>query len=139
VLTRLDDERGPFEWAFHPQEERAENIAALSSNVPMEDLSTRFEQPPMMPSFPRSPFQASPAESNKVLHDGAIPVITNVLALDRLENWTLQQKQTFLAILRAIDGKRSVRDMKVALQLPPVMVEEALRLLLSWNTIALLS
>ncbi len=81
----------------------------------------------------------SPLGQSGFLHDGAIPVIVNVLALERLEDWTLQQKQSFLAVLRAIDGKRSIRDIKIILQLPPEFVEEALRLLLTWNTIALSS
>lgn len=106
-LCRLDAEKGPFEWIFVPQVPVAEQsgLAGPSSQSPA--------------SAPRSP----------------IPTIIAALPQERLASWTPQQKEILYTLLRAINGARTVEDIKRMLPFASELVDELLRILLELNVI----
>lgn len=106
TLCRFDKEKGPFEWIFKP-------------------LSTASDQPHFT-EIAQSPF---PAQRNSVLR------VISELVPDRLQGWTPQQVDTLYMVLVAIDGKRTIEEVKLAVPLPSDLIDELLRILFELNII----
>jgi hypothetical protein len=106
-LCRLDKEKGPFEWVFLPQAPLAEHasLAGASNHVG--------------PAISRSP----------------VPTIISAIPYERLVAWTPQQKEALHTLLRAINGVRTVEEIKQLLPFSSDLVDELLRILLELNVI----
>ncbi len=106
-LCRLDKEKGPFEWIFLPQVPIAEQL----------------------------PLAGSPNHSGPAIPRSPVPTIISVLPHERLIAWTPQQKEALYTLLRAINGVRTVEDIKHMLPFSPDLVDELLRILLELDVI----
>lgn len=109
MFLQLDKERGPFEWVL------------ISLPAPPRSFSRNFPLPAST-----GPSLSSP-----------VPRKIAALDLDRLENWTYRQKLMLSIVFDAIDGHRSIEDIKNDVPLPPDVVEEALRLLMAMKVIVI--
>lgn len=105
MLMRVDDERGPFEWVLQP-------LPAPSSVMPQEAIT------------PRLPFQDSP-----------VPTPVAVLDVERLEGWSTRHKLMLSMVYDAVDGQRSVKNIKAEVPLPEHLIDDALRILCSLRVI----
>lgn len=76
--------------------------------------------------IPPRPIQGSP-----------IPVSIAHLDLEKLDGWTTRQKMMLSIVFDLIDGQRTIEDIKADAPLPPPIVEEALRVLLSLKVITI--
>jgi hypothetical protein len=112
IFIRVDNERGPFEWTFQTQ-----NAAQANPSPASEAQSTN----------------SAPARAE--LSDSLTPVVVAPLPWDRLGNWTLEQKQMLYNVWRAVDGRHTVQEIKASVGLPPQVVEELLKILLSFHII----
>ena len=105
TLIRVDNERGPFEWKL-----------------------TTLPEPP----------SSKPGEEMPVseMHS-PIPRKTALLdrELERLTGWTSTQKYMLSAVYDAIDGRRTIDEIKREVPLTPGGVNEALRILLALRVI----
>jgi hypothetical protein len=108
TLIRIDDERGPFEWHLIP-----------------------LPAPPTMPAPPVQPV------SSYTILQSPIPQVTAVLNLDILHGWSTSHKMMLSVVYEAIDGQTSIDILKQTVPLPPHIVEEALRILLSLKCITI--
>lgn len=106
-LCRLDREKGPFEWIFIPQASTAEQLTL-----------------PGAPNQSTSSFQRSP-----------VPTIISALPQERLVAWTPQQKEALYTLLRAINGARTVEDIKHMLPFSANLVDELLLILVELDVI----
>jgi hypothetical protein len=61
------------------------------------------------------------------------------LPLEKLDGWTYSQKMMLSIVFDAIDGQRTIEDIKANTPLPPSVVEEALRVLLALQVITISS
>lgn len=108
LLTRLDSEKGPFEWTLTPL-------------------------PPLPPSLPVTP----PVKSPRPKSNSPIPGRIAILDLEKLEGWTYKQKTMLSLVFDAVDGRHTVEEIKANVPLPPAIVEEALRILVVLKVISL--
>lgn len=107
MLIQLDNERGPFEWVLVPS-----------------------------PAPPRSsPRDLPPPSSTGPALNSPIPQKIGPLDLEKLEGWNHRQKTMLSIVFDAVDGQRSIEDIKTDVPLPPNVVEEALRILLALKAI----
>ncbi len=106
-LCRLDREKGPFEWIFVP-------LAPSAEQSSLPGFSNQYAS-----SIQRSP----------------VPTIISAIPLERLIAWTPQQKEALYTLLRAINGVRTVEDIKHMLPFSPELVDELLRILLELDVI----
>ncbi len=111
LLLRLDRERGPFEWLLKP-----------------------MPKPPILPDYidPRYTYSAASGGGRR-----GVPRCIAPLELNRLVGWTARQKMLLSLVLDTVDGQRTIEDIKVSAALLPEVTEEALRVLLALNVIAL--
>lgn len=128
TLIQLDQEKGPFEWSFHQSK-------PVQQSRRTGYLDVRIQPPPysIRPSFP--PAGPSPSSSFDVL----IPKIIAPIDWHRLRNWTDRQRQELHMVCQLIDGRRTIRDIKIALLAShsSTLVDEALRVLLHSQVIVL--
>ena len=105
VLVRIDNERGPFEWKLTP-----------------------LPEPPSPTQHIEQPIQE--------MHS-PIPRKTALLEreLERLTGWTSTQKYMLSAVYDAIDGRRSIDEIKREVPLTSGSTDEALRILLALRVI----
>lgn len=68
-----------------------------------------------------------------------VPRQIAVLDINRLEGWTSRHKKMLLLVYEAIDGQRSITDIQAEVPLPPEVVEEGLRILLTLKVIVISS
>jgi hypothetical protein len=59
------------------------------------------------------------------------PRVIAPLDVERLQGWTTTQKLMLSMVYDAIDGKKTIEDIKKEGPLPPNTIEEALRILLA--------
>lgn len=85
--------------------------------------------PAPTPSTPQATF---PPRSEARL---PTPKITGLLDLERLYGWSPAHKQIVFQVYQAVDGQRSIDDIKQALPLPPYVTEEALHVLSTLHVI----
>ncbi len=130
-LIRLNEERGPFEWSFHPA--RPTSSPNHSNNHAV--IQTQQPQPPMTPAFQSSSNFSAGKDSNIL-----IPQAIATLNWHWFHNWTPQQRQALFMVWRLIDGKHTIWDIKEALKAShsPALVDEALQMLLTLKVIVLL-
>ncbi|HEY1350903.1 MAG TPA: hypothetical protein VGF67_14880 [Ktedonobacteraceae bacterium] len=64
-----------------------------------------------------------------------VPAIISTLNQERLFAWTHQQKEALYALLRAINGERTVEDIKCMLPFSAELVDELLRILLELHVV----
>jgi hypothetical protein len=84
--------------------------------------------PPLTPrEIPPRPILSSP-----------IPRRIAALDLEKLEGWTYRHKMMLSIVFDVIDGQRTIEDIKVDTPLPPMIVEEALRILVALKVISIL-
>lgn len=110
TLTTVDIERGPFEWKLIP-------LPAPPSPTPP---TARFNPPP------------------RPTHNAPVPSIVAPLDVTTLHGWTDQHKLMLTTVYRAIDGQRSIEELKRELPLRPEVTEEALRVLLALKVITII-
>jgi hypothetical protein len=105
ILIHVDNERGPFEWK----------------------LISHPESPSLTPSM-KMPVQE--------MHS-PVPRKTASLEkeLERLTGWTSTQKYMLSAVYDAIDGRRSIDEIKREVPFAPAGTNEALRILLALKVI----
>jgi len=130
-LCTVDNKKGPFEWSFQPL------ITQLS---PAKSVSS-----PGLLLYPTPPPQASPALSSRSypglgllsspIQDWFVPTIISIIDWERLSIWTFEQKQMLYTVLKMIDGRRSVQEIKASVPLTPHLVDETLRILLALQVI----
>lgn len=65
------------------------------------------------------------------------PKLIALLDLERLTGWTPEHKRIVFQVYQAINGQRSVEEIKQALPLPPYVTEEALHVLSTLKVIML--
>ncbi len=87
--------------------------------------STAHDQPP------------PPAPSAYEVQRTSIPKIVSVLTWDRLNAQIPQQREALYTLLTAINGERTVEDIKEAVPFPPELVDDLLRTLLELKVIVL--
>ena len=116
TLCRLDREKGPFEWILIPQ---------TATSHPSQ--SAAQSQPPISMPF------APSARNTSVLR------AISEIPLERLSGWTPSQIDTLRAVVAAIDGRRTVEEIKLAVPFPPDLVDELLRILFELKTIDILA
>jgi hypothetical protein len=109
MLIQLDNERGPFEWVL--------------TSLP----------PPPMPSSRDLPLP----DATGPVPSSPVPRKLASLDLEKLEGWTYRQKMMLSIVFDAIDGQRSIEDVKNDVPLPPNVVEEALRVLMALKVITI--
>ena len=129
VLIRLDDEKGPFEWRFHP-----------STPMPGPTQISPAQMSPATQYVPSGYYQASAPRSHAVLlSDLAVPKIIAPLDWKQLRTWTVRQQQMLSIVWQLIDGKRSIHDIRTATgsSLPVAVVDEALHVLLELRVIVI--
>ncbi|GHO62575.1 hypothetical protein KSC_014670 [Ktedonobacter sp. SOSP1-52] len=107
TLITVDTEKGPFEWKLIP-----------------------LPAPPS-PTPPTSRLDSSP----RLGHSTPVPRIVAPLDVTTLHGWTDQHKLMLRTVYRAIDGQRSIEEIKREMPLRPEVTEEALRVLLALNVI----
>jgi hypothetical protein len=64
-----------------------------------------------------------------------VPAIISTLPQERLVAWTLQQKEALYALLGAINGERTVEDIKHMLPFSTELVDELLHILLELHVV----
>jgi hypothetical protein len=72
-------------------------------------------------------------------HIAPVPRIVAPLDLTMLAGWTEQQKLWLSKVYQTIDGQRNIEHIKKRVSLPPNVVEEALRILLTLKVIVIVS
>lgn len=129
VLIRLNEERGPFEWSFHPAKPTSQN----HSNNPTP-TQTRPSQPSRTPALQSS--GSFPVVTNS---DTLIPQAIAAINWHWFHNWSPQQRQALFMVWRLINGRHTVWDIKEALKTThsPALVEEVLQTLLTLKIIVL--
>jgi hypothetical protein len=105
ILIRVDNERGPFEW----------KLTAL----PEPPSPTPRMEMPMQDMYSPVPRKTASLERE----------------LERLTGWTSAQKHMLSTVYGAIDGRRSIDEIKKAVPLAPGGTDEALRILLALRVI----
>lgn len=110
TLTTVDNEKGPFEWKLI-------SLPAPPSSTP-----------------PTSQFNAPPRQE----HSAPIPRIVAPLDITTLHGWTDQHKLMLTTVYRAIDGQRSIEEIKREMPLRPEVTEEAIRVLLALKVITII-
>jgi hypothetical protein len=108
LLTRVDSERGPFEWKLKP-----------------------LPSPPSLASSPSSQKVASEHRTQSA----PVPRIVAPLDMVRLEGWSDQHKLMLSMVYEEIDGMRNIEEIKQRVPLTPNITEEALRILLALKSI----
>ncbi len=108
TLIDVDTKHGPFEWTLQP-------LPAPPSSMPPVDVSA----------------------SNKAGQHSPIPKNIALLELDRLMGWSSTQKLMLAAVYEAIDGWRTIEEIKQVVPLPSHIIDEALRTLLALKVITI--
>ncbi|HTK06350.1 MAG TPA: hypothetical protein VL485_04210 [Ktedonobacteraceae bacterium] len=105
VLIRVDNERGPFEWKLTPLPEPPSSMPHVE--MPMQEIHSPV------------PRKTAPLERE----------------LERLTGWSSMQKYMLAAVYEAIDGRKSIDEIKKEVPLTPGNTDEALRILLALRVI----
>lgn len=109
-LILLDQEKGPFGWVFKA------NTAPLAASAP-EPVQ---QQPDAI--MPHSP-----------IPHPLVPFLNPAL----IQQWTPQQQGCIQMIFSMANGQTTVDEMKKQISLPPAVVDDVIRILLSLGAIAL--
>jgi hypothetical protein len=106
VLIDVDEKRGPFDWSLQP-------LPAPPS-------------PPLSMSIP-----------SRKAEEEQLPIIQRIalLDLDQLTGWSNTQKRLLATVYAAIDGRRTLGEIKRVVPLPPHVTDEVLRTLLALSVI----
>ncbi len=106
MFIDVDAKRGPFEWTLQP-----------------------------LPTPPSSMSSVGILSGNRTEQHSPIPKSIAMLELDRLTGWSNMQKLMLTAVHEAIDGWRTIEEIKQVVPLPPHVIDEALRTLLALKVI----
>ncbi len=121
MLIRLDNEKGPFEWRLHP--------VSTAGAVPTPKLApATHSHSQMSPSLPSE------------LPNTAVPRRTvSCIPGERLLSWTLPQRRIFIMVWQAIDGQKTVQEIKTTLKTfcPDTVVNETLCTLIKLNVVTI--
>lgn len=115
-LCRVDQERGPFAWAFHQQPAQSQSQPATGPSSPPQAVNS-------------APFFPEP--------DAAIPRAVAQLRWDQFNHWTLEQRLLLQEVWQSIDGQRTLRDIKASLPYSPQAINDILQILLNLRIIIL--
>ncbi len=120
-LIQIDRDKGPFAWS----------------------LKVAFDQPFLPQTQQVSEIRPDSQKAEPVasrLADTTVPVIIAPIGQEQFSSWTAQQQQVLYTIWHAIDGKRSVKDIKAitSATIPAMAVEEALLVLLKLKIVAMI-
>lgn len=85
--------------------------------------------------LPHSSTPFSAWSNHTPLPRSLIPRRTAPLDLAKLDGWPHKQKLMLSIVFDAIDGQRSLEDIKADIPLSPEMVDEALRILMDLNVV----
>jgi hypothetical protein len=106
-------------------------IRADTARGPFEWKFTAVPAPPSV--HPQTSIPIPPT------HIAPLPRIVAPLNLTELAGWTEQHKLLLSTVYQAIDGQRNIEQIKKRVSLPPNVVEEALRILLTLKVIVIVS
>lgn len=112
LLVQLDEAKGPFGWTFRAS---ADPVFAASSP---EQAFQAPAQPAARPPIPR-------------------PLVRSLDFRQFQHWWTPQQQRCLQMIFALVDGQRSVDELKSQILLPPLVVDEGIRILLELRAIAM--
>jgi hypothetical protein len=108
TLIDVDTKHGPFEWLLQP-------LPVPPSSMPPVDVPV----------------------DNRTEQYVSIPKSIALLELDQLMGWSSTQKLMLAAVYEAIDGWRTIEEIKQMVPLPPYIIDEALRTLLALKVITI--
>ncbi len=114
TITRLDEQNGPFEWQFYPQQQQQEST--VPSSLPQTQQ--------YLPQSRRAPTYA-------------VPRVVARLNLDWLTTWSPHQKRTLYRVYSLIDGRRTVEDIEMTVAFPARVVQESLVILIAMRVIVI--
>ena len=129
ILCRVDDERGPFEWRFQ---------AASSSSA--ADTATR-QSAAVRPQAVSDHNDLSRTQLERItkvrsgIDNPSVPKVLSYPQWNMLHAWSPSQKRMLYDVLIAINGTRTVQEIKTVLPLSNSFVEDALRVLLKLKVI----
>lgn len=109
ILIDVDERRGPFDWSLQPLP------APPSPALFMSALVGRNEE------------KQQPTPQRIAL-----------LELDQLTGWSHTQKRLLATVYAAIDGRRTLEEVKRVVPLPPHVTDEVLRTLLALSVIRII-
>lgn len=135
TLTKLDTDKGPFEWVFQntpsvPPPSQASPVTPQYIPVP--------PQPPLRPEHTFSPAIIHTPQPG-YLTDTAIPRAIAPLRWEKLQHLTYQNKIKLYNVWKAIDGRKSIDEIKFLLreQVSSNAINEIFRVLLSLQVIVI--
>ncbi len=128
ILCQVDDERGPFEWRFQ---------AASSSSADTATRQSATVRPKAVSDH--NDLSGTHMERTTPVHPGIddryVPKILSYPQWNMLHAWSPSQKRMLYDVLIAINGTRTVQEIKTVLPLSNSFVEDALRVLLKLKVI----
>ncbi len=124
TLIQLDKEKGPFEWRL------SASSPALQQIIP----------PALPPGRSTQPYPGN-VSITPLPSDTSIPIIIAPLHSEQLLKWTLAQQQILQLVWNAIDGRRSIRDIKMLTRssLSETTVDEVLHMFIQWKVVAIVA
>lgn len=113
-LCHLDREKGPFEWTFvHP------------STIPgQSQLISKSQSQALDPPAPS-------------IQSSSIPRIISVLSWERLSAQAPERIEALYALLTAINGERTIENIKEMVPFPRDLIDDLLRMLLALEVIVI--
>ncbi len=127
TLLHANEKWGPFEWIFQPLPAAPHRpVSASSSHVsPQSDK-------------PMAPSRSKQGSHLRARHTGedAIPLVTTQLSHQAFMSWRPLHKHMLHTIVQAIDGRRTIRDIKAIVPYSSHMVDETLRFLVEQQIIS---
>ncbi len=148
MLVQLDTEKGPFSWVFHP--DPTPDIASpVPGSTPRMSTQPRIpaqSAPGSMPGTstqPRIPAQSAPGSTPpRVPAQPQTPSPVpqpqvRYLEHQQMQQWTTQQQHLIHTVFSMVNGQRSIADIKQQMPLPPITIDEIIRILLYLKAITL--
>ena len=131
ILCQLDDERGPFEWRFQAPS------SSPSSDTEKRQITTL--RPQKTANHADTPGtrgeRATPAHLE--IDNRAVPRILSYPQWNMLHTWSPSHKRMLYDVLTAIDGIRTIQEIKMNLSLSDALMQDALHVLLKLKVISL--
>ncbi|HTK06860.1 MAG TPA: hypothetical protein VL485_06820 [Ktedonobacteraceae bacterium] len=120
ATSYLEDQRGQ-----HFLISKEQMIRLDSEKGPFEWMLTPLPAPPA----------AQPMAYMQPTAHEPVPRRIAALDLDKLQGWNAMQKMMLSLIFEAIDGQRTIAEIKAITPLKPAVIEEGLRILFALNVI----
>ncbi len=128
ILSRLDAEKGPFEWNFTQRP---------SSPLPFTQKSSYSQKSNNGHSFSKSKNTLTFTQKSSYPQKSPIPKPIARLDLAKLTTWDSRYKRALFLVFSMIDGQRSLEEIKSTGPFSSSAVDKALKILLSLNVITI--